>query len=330
MEPVFDVVGVGNAIVDVIASVPESFIAAHGLVKDAMTLIDADRAARLYAATPPGIEASGGSAANTMAGVASFGGRAAYIGKARDDQLGEVFVHDIRAAGVAFEVPLSPNGPPTARCLIQVTPDAERTMNTFLGISALLGPSDVDTDLVASASITYCEGYLWDVEAAKHAIRLAMASAGEASRTVALALSDSYCVERHRDEWLDLIEDRVDVVFGNEAEICALHSTDDVDGALARTVEMAQTAVVTRGARGSVVACGSAVQTIPAAAVASVVDATGAGDLYASGFLWGLCRGAPMERCAELGSIAAAEVVSHVGARPLAPLSQFAAARGLA
>ena len=231
MEPVLDVVGVGNAIVDVIAAVPETFIADHGLVKGAMTLVSAERSAKLYDAMPPGIAASGGSAANTMAGVASFGGRAGFIGKVRDDQLGEVFVHDIRATGVAFDVPPAPDGPATARCLIQVTPDAERTMNTYLGTAALLGPADVDTSLVASARITYCEGYLWDVQVAKDAIRLAMEAAGEAGRTVALALSDSYCVERHRAEWLDLIEDRVDVVFANEAEMCALHSTGDLAAA---------------------------------------------------------------------------------------------------
>ena len=329
MEPVLDVVGVGNAIVDVIASVDDSFIVAHGLVKGAMTLVSAERSAELYDAMPTGIAASGGSAANTVAGAASFGGRAAFIGKVRDDQLGEVFVHDIRATGVAFDVPPAPEGPPTARCLIQVTPDAERTMNTFLGTSALLGPDDVDTGLVASAGITYCEGYLWDVQVAKDAIRVAMEAAGEAGRTVALALSDSYCVERHRAEWLDLIEDRVDVVFANEAEVCALHSTGDLTVARDRTAEMARTVVITRGARGSMVVEGTTVEEVPAAPVPQVVDATGAGDLYAAGFLWGLNRGAPLVRCAELGSLAAAEVVGHVGARPLVPLSKRAVAAGL-
>ena len=321
MEPVLDVVGVGNAIVDVIAAVGETFIADHGLVKGAMTLVSAERSAELYDAMPPGIAASGGSAANTMAGVASFGGRAGFIGRVRDDQLGEVFVHDIRATGVAFNVPPAPDGPPTARCLIQVTPDAERTMNTFLGTSALLGPADVDTGLVASARITYCEGYLWDVQVAKDAIRVAMEAAGEAGRTVALALSDSYCVERHRSEWLDLIEDRVDVVFGNEAEVCALHSTGDLRAAQDRTARMARTVVITRGARGSVVVEGATVEEVPASPVPQVVDATGAGDLYAAGFLWGLSRGAPLDRCAQLGSLAAAEVIGHVGARPLVLLS---------
>ena len=330
MEPALDAVGVGNAIVDVIVAVDESFIDDHGLVKGAMTLVDAARSASLYDAMPPGIAASGGSAANTMAGVASFGGRAAFIGKVRDDQLGEVFVHDIRATGVAFDVPPAPEGPPTARCLIQVTPDAERTMNTFLGISALLGPPDVDTDLVASAGITYCEGYLWDVQVAKEAIRVAVAAAGEAGRTVALALSDSYCVERHRDEWLDLIEDHVDVVFANEAEVCSLHSTDDFAAALRRTAGMVSMVSITRGARGSVVVQGAARDDILAVEIAPVVDATGAGDMYAAGFLWGMGRGAPPVRCAELGSLAAAEVISHVGARPQTALSQLAARHGLA
>ena len=330
MEPVLDVVGVGNAIVDVIAAVPETFIADNALVKGAMTLVSAERSAELYDAMPSGIAASGGSAANTMAGVASLGGRAAFIGKVRDDQLGEVFVHDIRATGVAFDVPPAPEGPPTARCLIQVTPDAERTMNTFLGTSALLGPADVDTGLVASAGITYCEGYLWDVQVAKDAIRLAMEAAGEAGRTVALALSDSYCVERHRAEWLDLIEDRVDVVFANEAEVCALHSTGDLAAARVRTAEMARTVVVTRGARGSIVAEGKTVEEVAAAPVPHVVDATGAGDMYAAGFLWGLSRGAPLARCAQLGSLVAAEVVGHVGARPLVSLAERAIAAGLA
>ena len=330
MEPALDVVGVGNAIVDVIAAVEDSFIVDHDLVKGAMTLVSAERSAELYDAMPPGVAASGGSAANTMAGVASLGGRAAFIGKVRDDQLGEVFIHDIRATGVSFDVPPAPDGPATARCLVQVTSDAERTMNTYLGTAALLGPLDVDTDLVASAGITYCEGYLWDVQVAKDAIRVAMAAAASAGRTVALALSDSYCVDRHRDEWLELIEDRVDVVFANEAEVRALHSTDDLDAARDLTAEMARTVVITRGARGSVVVRGAELEIVPAAEIPHVVDATGAGDLYAAGFLWGLGRDASLARCAELGSLAAAEVISHVGARPQAALSQLAAASGLA
>lgn len=329
LKPESDMVAVGNAIVDVISSVPDAFIVDHQLVKGSMTLVDADRSAQLYEAMPAGITASGGSAATTAAGVASFGGRAAFIGKVRDDHLGEVFVHDIRAVGVDFDVPPAPQGPPTARCVVHVTPDAERTLSTYLGTAALLDPRDVDTDLVASATITYCEGYLWDVQAAKDAIRLAMAASHGAGRTVALALSDSYCVQRHQREWLDLISDHVDVVVGNEAELCALHSTDDFDAALARTAALAQTVSATRGGRGSVAVRGTISESIPADATAPVVDTTGAGDMYAAGFLWGLSRDAPLARCAELGSLAAAEAVSHVGARPLVALSDLAAAHAV-
>ncbi len=325
MKTVFDVVGVGNAIVDVVAAVPESFIREHDLVKGAMTLVDAERSAELYSAMPPGVAVSGGSAANTTSGVASFGGRVAYIGKVRDDELGAVFVRDIRTAGVSFEVAPSRVGPPTARCLIQVTPDAERTMNTFLGVSAHLEPADVDTDLVASASIVYCEGYLWDVQIAKDAIRLAMSAAGAAGRVVALALSDSFCVQRHRVEWLDLINDSVDLVFANEAEICALHCTDDFDTALDLTAAVARTVAVTRGTHGSIVAQGHRREAFGAAAVSKVVDATGAGDMYAAGFLWGLSQGADIGQCAVLGGLAAAEVVSHMGARPARSLSELSA-----
>lgn len=316
MEPSLDVVGVGNSIVDVIAMVDDDFIDEHGLAKGAMTLIDAQRATSLYAVMPPALEISGGSAANTVAGVASFGGSAAYIGKVRDDQLGEVFAHDLRAAGVGFDVPFASAGPPTGRSLIQVTPDAERTMNTFLGTSTLLAPVDIDTDLVASAAITYCEGYLWDVDVAKAAIRFAMDAASEAGRLVSLTLSDSFCVDRHRHEWLDLISDTVDLVFANETEVCSLFEIDDFDAAAAQAAEITEIVALTRSARGSVVVSGDERVEVPAVDVAEIVDATGAGDLYASGFLFGLASGAGLERCAELGSIAAAEIIAHVGARP--------------
>ena len=323
MEPTFDVVGVGNAIVDVISTVDDDFITTHDLNKGAMTLIDADRATSLYAAMPPGIEASGGSAANTMAGLASIGSRAAYRGKVRDDQLGEVFIHDLRAAGVGFDVPPGVGGPPTARCLIQVTPDAERTMNTFLGISAYLSRDDIDDELVAMASITYCEGYLWDMDIAKEAIRGAMEVAAAAGRMVSLTLSDSFCVDRHRDEWLDLHTDKVDLVFANEAEICSLFETDDFDAAADRIAELVEISALTRSAAGSVVVRGDERIVVPAAAVDHVVDATGAGDLYASGFLHGLASGADLARCAELGGIAAGEIISHIGARPQVALSSL-------
>ena len=316
VEPSLDVVGVGNAIVDVIAMVDDSFIETHGLAKGGMTLIDAERATSLYAVMPPALEISGGSAANTVAGVASFGGSAAHIGKVRNDQLGEVFAHDLRAAGVAFDVPLADAGPPTGRSLIQVTPDAERTMNTFLGMSTLLEPADIDAELVASAAITYCEGYLWDVDVAKAAIRHTMNVASETGRLVSLTLSDSFCVDRHRHEWLDLISDMVDLVFANETEVCSLFETEDFDSAAARAADITEVVALTRAAEGSVVISGNERVEVPAVYVPRIVDATGAGDLYASGFLFGMAKGADLARCAELGAIAAAEIISHVGARP--------------
>jgi sugar/nucleoside kinase (ribokinase family) len=274
---------------------------------------------------PPGVESSGGSAAHTAVGVASFGGLAAYIGKVRDDQLGDVFAHDMRASGVAYDVPPASAGPPTARCLIQVTPDAERTMNTFLGISTLLEPADVDEELVASASITFCEGYLWDIDIAKQAIRAAMDIAHDAGRLVSLTLSDPFCVERHRDEWMDLISDRVDLVFANHAEACSMFETDDFDTARDGLAEMVEIAVITRSEAGSVVTSADGVFPVPASEVASVVDATGAGDLFASGFLFGLSKGQSLVRCSELGHLAAGEVISHVGARPNVSLARLAA-----
>ncbi len=324
MEPSLDVVGVGNSIVDVIAKVDDGFIEAHGLAKGAMTLIDQERATSLYTVMPPALEISGGSAANTVAGVASFGGSAAYIGKVRDDQLGEVFAHDLRAAGVGFDVPLAREGPPTGRSLIQVTPDAERTMNTFLGMSTLLEPADVDADLVVDAAITYCEGYLWDVDVAKAAIRFAMDAASDAGRLVSLTLSDSFCVDRHRREWLDLISDMVDLVFANETEICSLFETEDFDSAASLAADITEIVALTRSAEGSVVISGNERVEVPARHVPQIVDATGAGDLYASGFLFGLARGVDLRRCAELGGIAAAEIISHIGARPQVSLSSLA------
>ena len=274
-----DVVGVGNAIVDVIANVSEDFLADQGVVKGAMTLIDTERATSLYAAMPPGIEASGGSAANTMAGVASLGGRASYIGKVRNDQLGDVFRHDTQSGGVGFDVPAATDGEPTARSLIQVTPDGERSMNTFLGISAYLSPSDIDDALVESAAITYCEGYLWDRPEAKDAIRHAMNVASDAGRIVSLTLSDSFCVDRHRDEWLDLVADRVDLVFANEAEVCSMFETDDFDSAAIQIAEMVEVAALTRSAKGSVIMTGGDRLDVGVTPVERVVDATGAGDL---------------------------------------------------
>lgn len=319
----YDVVGVGNAIVDVIAHVEDRFITANALNKGSMTLIDADRAVSLYASMPPAIEASGGSAANTMAGIASFGGSAAYVGKVRQDQLGEVFRHDLRAAGVAYEQALAPDGPPTARCLILVTPDAERTMNTCLGISNLLEPDDVDERLVAAGRVVYCEGYLWDVDSAKAAIRKAMAVAKAAGAKVALTLSDTFCVDRHRAEFLQLVEHDVDIVFANEAEICALYETTDLDEALRRVRGRTEVACVTRSAAGSVVLTAEEVVEVPAWAAGPVVDTTGAGDLYAAGFLYGYTTGKDLFTAGWYGSIAAGECIAHTGPRPERSLAEL-------
>ncbi len=318
-------VGVGNAIVDVISEVGDDFIDAHGLVKHSMTLIDLERADHLGDAMPPGIVASGGSAANTMVGVACFGGTAAYLGVVGDDDLGEAFRRDLREAGVRFDVPGRPDALPTARCLIQVTPDAQRTLNTYLGVSAHLGPDDIDRDLVAAASHLYCEGYLWDMEPAKAAIRLAMDVARDAGRTVSLTLSDSFCVDRHRDEWRELLADRVDVVFGNADELRSLYEVDDLDVAAEAVAEDVDVAFVTLGKAGSmVVAGGDRVHVVADELEHGVVDTTGAGDLYASGVLAGLSRGASLEHAARLGSVAAAEIISHLGARPEADLVAIA------
>ncbi len=321
----YDVVGIGNAIVDVIAKTDEAFLAAHGLVKGAMTLIDAKRADRLYAAMGPGIECSGGSAANTMAGVASLGGRAAYIGKVRNDQLGTVFRHDIGAVGVAFETPPAEDGPATARCLVLVTPDAQRTMQTYLGACVELGPDDVAEGLIAGAKVTYLEGYLWDKPAAKVAFRKAVKLAHAAGQKVALTLSDPFCVERHRAEFLDLAENHVDILFANEAEITALYETGSFEDALTIVRRRPhRIAVLTRSAKGSVVVANHEDHAVPAEPVARVVDTTGAGDLFAAGFLHGYTHGRDLRSCAQLGAIAAAEVISHLGARPEAPLKDLA------
>ena len=320
----YAVIGIGNAIVDVISQVPDDFIDRHDLVRGSMRLIEAEQATRLYAEMPPGIESSGGSAANTIAGIASLGGTVAYIGKVRDDQLGEVFAHDIRAAGVDYRVAPGNDGDPTARCLIAVTPDAQRTMNTFLGISRHLSPADVDDELVASADLIYCEGYLWDAESAKEAITKGMDVACRAGNRTALALSDGFCVERHRGEFLDLIDDKVDVLFANEVEICSLYEVDTFDEALQHVRGHCEVACLTRSEKGSVIVANGEVHVIDAHPVDHVVDTTGAGDLYAAGFLHGLSAGHDLATCGRLGSLAAAEVISHLGARPETSLAELA------
>lgn len=324
-----DVLGIGNAIVDVLASAEEDFLDGHGLRKGTMRLIDEETSHALYAEMGPGVEISGGSAANTLVGVASLGGRAAFIGKVRDDQLGEVFGHDLRAAGVDFRTPPATSGPSTARCLVLVTPDGERTMSTFLGACADLHPDDVDADLIGGADITYLEGYLFDPPAAKDAFRTASGIAHEAGKRVAFTLSDLFCVERYRDEFDELIENEVDILLSNEGELTALYGTPHPETALDIARKRCEIVVCTRGAKGSWIADGAGVHEVPIAAVERVVDTTGAGDLYAAGVLYGLTHGFDLEACGRLGALCAAEVISHIGARPQVNLRELAKAEGL-
>jgi sugar/nucleoside kinase (ribokinase family) len=322
-----DVVGIGNALVDVLTHESDEFVEAHGLVRGAMTLIDTERAEVLYAAMGAGIEVSGGSAANTISGIASFGGRAAYIGRVFDDQLGAVFAHDMRASGVVFRSAPATDGPPTGRCLIVVTPDAQRTMNTYLGSSEFFGPEHVDSDLIASAQVTFLEGYLFDRPEAKEAYWKASRVAHEAGRRVSLTLSDTFCVERHRTEWRDLVADQVDILFANEHEALALYEVDTFEEALAAARADVEIAIITRGPAGSVVARGDELEVIDPHPV-EVVDTTGAGDLYAAGFLFGFTHDQPLAECGRLGSIAASAVLGHTGARPGVSLRQLISPRG--
>jgi sugar/nucleoside kinase (ribokinase family) len=315
------VVAIGSAIVDVIAHADDAFVAEHGLEKGTMSLVFAeDDAAKLYDAMAPGIESSGGSAANTAVGVASFGGRAGFIGRVRDDQLGEVFAHDIRAAGVDFVTPPASDGPSTARCLVLVSPDAQRTMQTYLGAASLLDTALIDDALVAGAAVLYCEGYLWDLDDAKAALVHAMEVAHANGRKVAFTLSDPFCVDRHRAEFVELAERHVDILFANESEICSLYETDDFDAALARVREHCEVACLTRSEKGSVIVVDGVTHEV-AAAPADVLDTTGAGDLYAAGVLFGYTTGLGWDEAGRLGSAAAGEVISHLGARPDRPLT---------
>lgn len=320
-----DVIGIGNALVDVISHESDEFVTAQRLAKGTMHLIDESRAHELYAAMGPGIEISGGSAANTIVGIASFGGRTQYIGKVRDDQLGEVFSHDLRSTGVVFDTPPATGGPPTGRSLILVTPDAQRTMSTFLGASVHLGPVDIDEELIARGRILFLEGYLFDPPQAREAFRVASRMAHAAGRKVALTICDPFCVDRHREEFRDLVERHVDILFANEAEICSLYEVDDFDTALQHVRGECEIAALTRGKRGSLALAGDELHVIDPYPVETLVDTTGAGDLYASGFLYGLSRGHDLASCGRLGSLAAAEVISHVGARPAVPLAELAA-----
>jgi sugar/nucleoside kinase (ribokinase family) len=311
-----DVVGVGNAIVDVLAQASDEFLAKNGLAKGSMTLIDEARAEQLYASMGPGLEASGGSAANTMAGVAHFGGKPAYIGRVCNDQLGEIFSHDMRASGVSFAVPPASSGPSTARCLILVTPDAQRTMNTYLGACVNLGPEDIDESLVRRGKVLYLEGYLWDKPKAKEAFIKAARIAAVAGRKVALSLSDSFCVTRHRDSFRELVAHHIDVLFANESEIKALYETDSFDEAARRARADSTLVALTRGAKGSVLLTAEEQVEIAAEPIDKVVDTTGAGDLYAAGVLYGITHGESLAQAGHRGSIAAAEIISHYGARP--------------
>jgi len=315
-EPVIDVVGIGNALVDVISQEDEAFIASEGLRKAAMTLIDEQRAHHLHGAMGPSTEMSGGSAANTMVGIASLGGSAHYVGKVRDDQLGEIFAHDIRATGVGFSTSPASGGGATGCCLIVVTPDAQRTMNTFLGASVELTPDDLDLDLIGSAAVLYLEGYLFDPPGAQEAFRVAARAAHASGRKVALTLSDSFCVERHRDAFLELVEHDVDILFANAAEITSLYRVETFDDASQHVRGHCEVAALTRSEHGSVILAADEVHVIDAHPVEQLVDTTGAGDLYAAGFLYGYTHGHDLARCGYLGSLAATEVISHVGARP--------------
>ena len=318
-----DVVGIGNAIVDVLAHADDAFLDREGLAKGTMTLIDAAQADALYSRMAAGVEMSGGSAANTMAGIASLGGRAAYFGKVRDDQLGQIFAHDIRATGVTFPTAPATDGPGTARCLILVTGDAQRTMSTYLGACVDLGPDDVEEETVAAAAVTYLEGYLFDPPRAREAFVKAAGIARSNGRRVALSLSDPFCVDRHRDALRQFVREHVDVLFANEVEILSLTGATDFDDALTMIRGTVPIAALTRSAEGSVVATADAVHAVAAAPVARVVDTTGAGDLYAAGFLFGLTAGHDLAACGRLGAIAAAEVISHFGARPETPLAEL-------
>lgn len=324
-----DVIAIGNAIVDVIAAVDDAFIAAEGMAKGGMTLIDAGTAAAVYSRMGPAREISGGSAANTTAGIASFGGQAGFVGRVRDDQLGNIFAHDIRAGGVEFSTAPATMGMPTARCFVFVTPDAQRTMMTFLGASTEITPDDVAPAIIGRAGILYIEGYLWDAPPAKAAVLKAIQAMRASGGKVALTLSDSFCVERHRAEFLDLLDAHVDILFANEAEIGALYETDDFAAAATLAGKAVAVAALTRGPAGSVAIAGAERVESPAEPVAKIVDTTGAGDLYAAGFLFGQARGYDLAASARLGGLAAAEVISHFGARPEQSLADIARAHGL-
>jgi sugar/nucleoside kinase (ribokinase family) len=326
----YDVLGIGNAIFDVLVQTDEGFLASHGMTKGGMALIDEPRASAIYRDMGPATKMSGGSAANTIVGVASLGARAAYVGKVRDDEVGRLYTHDIRAAQVTFDTRAAVGGPATGCSYILVTPDGERTMNTFLGAAQELMPDDIDPGQIAAAAIVYLEGYLWDPKSAKEAFVKAATIAHEAGRQVALTLSDSFCVDRYRDEFLDLMrKGTVDLIFANESELHSLYQTSDFDTALKQLQKDVKLGVVTRSEKGCMVASTDGVIAVPAFPIAKLVDTTGAGDLFAAGFLFGMVRNAGFENAGRLGALAAAEVIQHIGARPQVSLKELAQKNGL-
>ena len=326
----YDALGIGIAIVDIVARAEEDFLLKQGMHKGTMALIDEARAKAIYAAMGPAVEISGGSAANTIVGLASLGARGAFVGKIKDDELGRSFSHDIRAAGVTFATPPAADGAATGRCYVLVTPDGERTMNTFLGAAQDLRPADIDEGMIAASAIIYLEGYLWDPKDAKDAFLKAAKIAHQSDRKVALSLSDAFCVDRWRDEFLHLMRSgTVDLIFANEAELTTLYQTADFDTAIAALHKDIDTAVITRSEKGCLVLGPDGTEAVPAFPVDRVVDTTGAGDLFAAGFLSGLARGADDRTCGRLGALAAAEVIQHLGARPEASLKDLAAENGL-
>jgi adenosine kinase len=326
----YDVLGIGNAIFDVLVQTDDHFLSSHGMTKGGMALIDEARAASIYRDMGPAVEMSGGSAANTIVGIANLGARAAYVGKIKDDQIGGLYTHDIRAAGVAFETKPATDGPATGCSYILVTPDGERTMNTYLGAAQELTPHDIDAAQVAASSIVYLEGYLWDPKSAKEAFVKASTIAHDAGRQVALTLSDAFCVGRYREEFLDLMrKGSVDLIFANESELLSLYEVTDFDAAVAQLRKDTKLGVVTRSEKGCVVASTDGVISVPAFPIQKMVDTTGAGDLFAAGFLFGLVRGVGHENAGRLGALAAAEVIQHIGARPQASLKELAIKHGL-
>ncbi|MGC1271017.1 MAG: adenosine kinase [Croceibacterium sp.] len=327
-EPRYDVIAIGNAIVDVMAPCSDELIEELGMVRGGMTLIDTDQAQALYDAMGPAREISGGSAANTLAGLSALGAQCAFIGQVADDQLGAVFAHDIRAVGIDYDTPVRGEDPPTARCLIFVTPDGQRTMNTFLGASQFLPPDTLDEEAVGGARILYLEGYLWDPEEPRAAMRRAIEAARAAGRQVAFTLSDAFVISRHGDDFRQLIADGlIDILFANEVELAAMTGEDLFEDGLAQLSAQVPVLVVTRSEQGAVAVANGQRAQVAAEPVDKVVDTTGAGDLFAAGFLFGHVRGQSLERCLRIGSIAAAEVISHYGARPEADLEALVKAK---